>query len=346
MSIKFASHPHTILYQYDHSLKWSHLVADHQCTSFGQLFCTPVESSRILKLTQSNPGRVFAVAAFVGVTYDWALTFGQEVELIWRQRWSLITAVYLGARYIGILSAGLYILLNVPTISLTDTVSFIVFVVWDWMVVVVFAMLWVIIITRLHAMYQGSRRILIFLIVTFPAVNIFTGVVTLMITLHVSAEELILSGTYQCQSNYAHDIPLLASITWILVTVWEVLALCLAVWIAVKYFRDLRQQSAGGIIEVLMKTYVVYFASFVAVSFFHLILGLSPKSLIDNFVDASIVSGLLQILEVVQMSVLGPRLILGVREYHAKLVADSDAATGMTSITFQERVHISIGSGV
>jgi hypothetical protein len=56
--------------------------------------------------------------------------------------------------------------------------------------------------------------------------------------------------------------------------------------------------------------------------------------------------GLLQLLQVVQMFVLGPRLILGIREYHAKLVADSDAATGMTSIAFQERVHISTRNGV
>ncbi|KAG1744051.1 uncharacterized protein EDB91DRAFT_1124335 [Suillus paluster] len=37
----------------------------------------------------------FAVAASVGVIYDWALTFGQEVELVWRQRWSLMTIMYL-----------------------------------------------------------------------------------------------------------------------------------------------------------------------------------------------------------------------------------------------------------
>ncbi|KAG1905015.1 uncharacterized protein F5891DRAFT_1170574 [Suillus fuscotomentosus] len=137
------------------------------------------------------------------------------------------------------------------------------------------------------------------------------------------------------QLDDPHNIPLLASINWILVTVWEVLALCLAVWIAVKHFRELRQHSAGGIIEdcfmVLMKTHVVYFASFVAVSYFHLVLDFPPKSFIDNFLDASIISELLQILEVVQMSVPGPCLILGVWKYHAKLVADSDAATGTSA---------------
>lgn len=46
------------------------------------------------------------------------------------------------------------------------------------------------------------------------------------------------------------------------------------------------------------------------------------------------------------MFVLGPRLILGVREHYANLVANSDGGAAMTSIAFQERVHISTGGGV
>jgi hypothetical protein len=58
------------------------------------------------------------------------------------------------------------------------------------------------------------------------------------------------------------------------------------------------------------------------------------------------ITGILQIAEVVQMFVLGPRLILGVPEYYANLVANSDGGASMTSIAFQERVHISTGGGV
>ncbi|KAG2351972.1 hypothetical protein BDR07DRAFT_1440376, partial [Suillus spraguei] len=181
-------------------------------------------------------------------------------------------------------------------------------------------MLWVIIITRLHAMYQRSRKILIFLVVTSLAVNIFSGVVGIMLMMYVSGEELIISGTYQCSYNYV-DMLLLVFLTWIIGTVWEVLALCLAIWIAVKHFRELRQHSAGGIIgdcfTVLVKTHVLYFVSFVAVSVLHLIADLS--STVQNPPDIQIYSGVLSILEVVQMLVLGPRLILSIREYHAKL---------------------------
>ncbi|KAG2039684.1 hypothetical protein BDR03DRAFT_998577 [Suillus americanus] len=291
----------------------------------------------------------FFVAALVGVAYDWALTFGQEVELIWRQRWSLMTILYLTARYLGILFTSLDMLSSIPTILLTDAVSWISFAVWNWVTVLVFAMSWVIIITRLHAMYQGSRKILIFLIVTSLAEKTFNVVVAIMATIHTSGEELILSGTYKCSISYLGDILLLSPISWVLGTVWEVLALFLAIRIAVKHFRERRRHSARGIIEdcftVLIQTHALYFMSFVAVSCFRLTVNLSPTLIADqDSLETQVYYGLIQISTVMQMFVLGPRLILGVRDYHARLVADSDAATGMTSIAFQERVHISTGN--
>jgi hypothetical protein len=59
-----------------------------------------------------------------------------------------------------------------------------------------------------------------------------------------------------------------------------------------------------------------------------------------------IYEGIIQVIMNVQMFVLGPRLILSVREYHAKIVANSDAGHDMASIVFQEHIQISTGSGV
>ncbi|KAG2342489.1 hypothetical protein BDR05DRAFT_948872 [Suillus weaverae] len=258
----------------------------------------------------------FIVAASAGVMYDWVLTFGQEVELIW-------------VRYLGILYAVLMVLISVPTISITDACCFILYVAADWIGIFVTVMLGVIMIARLHAMYQRSRKVLIPLVVVFVAANIFLGVALAMTTRNVSGEEVILSGTYQCIIDFKGYFLLLDFITWILGTVWEVLALFLAVWIAVKHFHELRQRSAGGIINdcftVLMKTHMAYFPS---------VIGLSCLGLGSFFPPFS------------TMFVLGPRLILGVREYYAKLVTDSDAATGMASIVFQERVHVSTSNSV
>lgn len=63
----------------------------------------------------------FTVAASVGVIYDWALTFGQEVELFWNRRWSLMTVLYLSIRYVGLGYVILKMLTNVPTISISDS---------------------------------------------------------------------------------------------------------------------------------------------------------------------------------------------------------------------------------
>ncbi|KAG2355204.1 hypothetical protein BDR07DRAFT_557727 [Suillus spraguei] len=44
----------------------------------------------------------WTIAAGVVVLYDWVLTLGQEIELIWRKCWSPMTVLYLVIRYIGI----------------------------------------------------------------------------------------------------------------------------------------------------------------------------------------------------------------------------------------------------
>lgn len=138
----------------------------------------------------------------------------------------------------------------------------------------------VIMITRLHAMYSRSRKMLIFLVIFFLAVVITSGVITVIQSSHITGgklwwcleglqrvkltiqipEELVLSGTYLCDFKGASSN--LSAITWILGTVWEALALYLAVRIAMKHFRE--RLSTGSIIEdcftVLIKSHVFYFA--------------------------------------------------------------------------------------
>ncbi|KIK36857.1 hypothetical protein CY34DRAFT_810897, partial [Suillus luteus UH-Slu-Lm8-n1] len=174
--------------------------------------------------------------------------------------------------------------------------------------------------------------VLLFLVIIFLAVNIACVVLAAIALKIYVAEELILSGIHVCGGYSEGNFDLLASMVWMLNTVWEVLTLCLSVWIAVKHFRDMRRLgpstglTIGDCFRVLMKSHVLYFASFAGVSCFQLV-GVSPVFLNSN--------------SIVQMFVLGPRLILSVREYHAKLVAGSDADTSMNSIVFQEHVHIS-----
>ncbi|KAG2114870.1 hypothetical protein BD769DRAFT_1095612 [Suillus cothurnatus] len=293
----------------------------------------------------------WTVTAGVVVAYDWILTLEQEIELIWRQRWSLMTVLYLAIRYIGIPHSVANALPNIPFVSLLDAVSNITDYIRNGTNFVVTVMLGVVMIARLHAMYQRSGIMLIFLVTIFLAVNITCGVITAIGLKHSVAEELILSGMYTCTFEYEGDVQLLVSTIWILNIVWEVLALCLSVWIAVKHFRGLRRlgssigSTIGDCFRVLIQSHVLYFASFVGVYCLQFGL-LSPALVNSDSTGVQISVGALQILLSMQLFVLGPRLILSIREFNANLVADSDAEISMTSIVFQERVHVLTSSTV
>ncbi|KAG1748919.1 uncharacterized protein EDB91DRAFT_822471 [Suillus paluster] len=294
----------------------------------------------------------FSVAAFIVVVYDWALALGQEFDLVWRQRWSLMTILYLSVRYVGILYSAIAILrmppyirtfiysdrrhaATLPSVSVTNTVGTILCIAQWWMSAVVNAMIGVIIITRLHAMYQRSRKMLIFLVVIFLAKTITCGVISAMNSSRISGEELVLSGIHMC--NYNEDNEFLSAENLLVVAAWEVLTLCLAVWIAVKHFRELQRPWTGSTIgdcfTVLIKTHIFYFAAFTVVSCF--IFGLLSHGILKpTSVGAEMYLGVLRIFSFVQLFVLGPRLIIGVREYHATFMANFDAGTGMATIAF------------
>ncbi|KAG2101559.1 uncharacterized protein F5147DRAFT_310604 [Suillus discolor] len=268
-----------------------------------------------------------------------------------KQRWSLMTVLYLIIRYMGIPYAITDVPEPVPFGTLTDAVSNNMSYTINATNMLVYVMLGVIMIARLHAMYQRSRKMLIFLVTIFLVVNIASGVIMAILLTEQTSWVTLSSNTYICYYEYQGDVELLPSMNWIIYIVWEVLTLCLSLWIAVKHFRDLRRlesttgSTIGDCFKVLIQYHVLYFASFVCVSCLQFTY-LSPELQNSDSVQAQIIPGALKILLIVQMFVLGPRLILSVREYNAKLVADSDAETSMNSIVFQERVHISTSSTV
>ncbi|KAG0695169.1 hypothetical protein DFH29DRAFT_1083460 [Suillus ampliporus] len=324
----------------------------------------------------------FVVASSTAVVYDWALTLGQELELVWRQRWSLMTVLYICVRYAGILysvyvsklnkltldfankaslTISMNMLWNLP-ISITDVVGVrhsaglflqrndcisctTIYFIRLWTPVVVNAMLGVIMTTWIHAMYQRSTKIRVVLIIVLLVCTIASGVMTGMGNKNISGEELILSGNHLCATEYTDTRSVrLNDKTLIPTVVWEIIAFFVAAWIIIKHFCELRRLSTGstlgGCFGVLIKSHVRYFVAFAAMSCFNFG-SLSPKITNSSSVGSAIYSGVFQIAQAVQMFVLGPRLILSVREYHAKLVGRFDEGTGMTTIIFQSLGHLS-----
>jgi len=279
----------------------------------------------------------FAVVYFTVVVYDWALTFGQEFELVWKQRWSFVTVLYICVRYMGLSYSVIIVLWSFP-FSITDTDCLVVYFISAWIPIVVNAMLGVIMMIRIYAMYGRPKKMLVFLVIVLLSSTIASGVMTAIGNVGVSAEELVLFGYHACLGEFDTNQKDLNNETLIPTTIWEILAFILAVWIVIKHFHQLRQSPTGSTIgdcfTVLIQSHTFYFAVFAIVACFSLGL-LSTYIRYSWSVGSAVYVGVLGIGQVLQMFVLGPRLILSIREYHAKLVAMSDEGISMMSIDFQ-----------
>ncbi|KAG1880792.1 hypothetical protein F4604DRAFT_1747929 [Suillus subluteus] len=210
--------------------------------------------------------------------------------------------------------------------------------IWTWTPVVVNAMLGVIMTIRIRAMYQQSKKMLVFLVVTLLASTVASSAMTVMANIGILAEEFIISGYHVCLINNNTDQMDLGLERFISTAIWEIVAFVLAVWVVIKHLRELRQSSTGPTVRdcfmVLTKSHAFYFIALAAVAC--LSLGtLSSNIMYSLSVGNALYSTVLQIAQVLQMFILGPRLILSIREYHANLVTMSDEGTVMTSIHFQ-----------
>jgi hypothetical protein len=289
----------------------------------------------------------FAVASSVVVVYDWVLTFGQEFELVWKQGWSFMNMLYISVRYVGILYAVINFLGNVPSPNTNIGCNFFYFL-QAWTPVAVNAMLGVIMMTRIYAMYQQSKPILILLTVALLASTITSAVILGMGNIGISGEEFVVSGYHIClvqistaKMNLNHEMVIPTAI-------WEILALFLAVWIVIKRFHEMRRSPTGSTIgdcfTMLIKSHVLYFLGFAAVACFNLG-DLSRSLLHSTAVAADIFAGILRVARVLQMFVLGPRLLLSVREYHTKIMVKSEGGTGMSAIAFEAGYVPTDGTG-
>ncbi|KAG2032379.1 hypothetical protein BDR03DRAFT_970189 [Suillus americanus] len=262
-----------------------------------------------------------------------------------------MTILYLSLRTAGILYTVVSLLCtSLPSISVTDAGCTILALSQTWLSFIINTILDVIIIARLYAMYQQSGQMLVFLVAMFLAMTIACGVITAMLERnHFSYEEFVFSGTYQCVGNNVGNDQLLIATTWILGLVWEFLALSLAIWITVKRSRELRQWKIEDRFLALMKTQVLYFAAFIVTTCLNLGAILSPTISTSTSVGVEVYSGVFIVLQFVQMFVLGPRLILSVREYNTKLMANPDTDIGLQLLSRSahttSQVAVVYGSG-
>lgn len=219
-----------------------------------------------------------------------------------------------------------------------------------WTIFIVNPMLSVIMIARLHAMYQRSRKMLIFLVVAHASITIPCAVIGIIGSIHAPTRVTLLDGI-QCIIEVDKGEQLWLLEVYVLATVWHLLTLGLAIWNFAEHFRELQPLSTGRTFIgdcsiVLMKTHLLYFAFFTAACGLNIGL-LSPAVLDVSRLEAQIYRGILELVTLFQMFVVGPRLILSVRECHAEfLVQSEEGIFELPAIASQDPLQVPISTNV
>ncbi|GBE78997.1 hypothetical protein SCP_0201940 [Sparassis crispa] len=177
-------------------------------------------------LTLLQRSDLSSVAALTWLVYDISITLEQEVDFIWRARWSLPKFLYIAARYYGLFNLAFYIHVS---LSLTVSENFSVHLhsisckPWVWFNAFSNSVFFtttvnLLFVIRIHAIYEKKRIMLAFLLFLFFAEFIIEVVCTTLIVRSVTVEErpsgLPIRG---CTSTSAPDWTLAAWIPCLIV---------------------------------------------------------------------------------------------------------------------------------
>ncbi|KAF8509671.1 hypothetical protein JB92DRAFT_2944614 [Gautieria morchelliformis] len=112
------------------------------------------------------PTKYGAVAALAMLTYDYAITFDDEFEFVWKRRWSLGKILFIFHRYFGLLSL-LSVVMGAVFMHGPVCNGLIWWTITSEVIAIVTAE--IILILRIYAVYNCSRRLLLVMIVFLVA---------------------------------------------------------------------------------------------------------------------------------------------------------------------------------
>ncbi|KII95799.1 hypothetical protein PLICRDRAFT_34750 [Plicaturopsis crispa FD-325 SS-3] len=201
--------------------------------------------------------RICQLAAMCATIYDHFLSLDQEVELIWKRKWSYSKILFLIIRYIGeaVLIANAVVFLSTD-ISRSVCRQYTIFQASASSVILL--LMQVTLQWRIHAMYRESRKILVFLCICF-SVEIISMCVLLGLRMGTEialSEPLGLPGVHICSFT---KVPHFVYGFWIAVIAFETVLFSLALWVAIQHVWQVGTWSASHILHVLLRDSFSYF---------------------------------------------------------------------------------------
>ncbi|EIW79543.1 hypothetical protein CONPUDRAFT_82934 [Coniophora puteana RWD-64-598 SS2] len=272
------------------------------------------------------------VAMTALVIYDYLLHLDNESSYIWQTNFSFVTGLYIMLRYVGIAYAvyehSIIRLLTLAENFTTESlfVSHILFVCSETMQVLILLALHSLMIMRLHAMYQRSMKVLVFLIGCFIVeMGIFFSatVFQLLPSSGIVEIKLILSNNSFCSFSSVNmeRLPIVdrlnsANVGSILAV--EVIMVLLSLYQFTRHIQDSIQgrqglsrkaltRSAGSFFSILVKDNVLYFLLALSTTSVTLKMNNIPRT------TSAFLTVLDSVLEALTLTIIGPHMILSVR---------------------------------
>ncbi|KAF9230575.1 hypothetical protein BU15DRAFT_83455 [Melanogaster broomeanus] len=255
------------------------------------------------------------------ISHDYILTFSNEVEYVWNRPWTLVSAMYLVLRYLGLL---------VAMVQAFSTAMFL-FTIWGGIIFSI--VIHLVFMLRVYAMYNRSRTVLGILLFVYIPTMIFLLVLLGIINnpkTHVSITDVEVVNMELCASSYNVGTELIISMR-VLSTVINGVLCSFAVVQFIRYSLEMHKVlgkwQSNRYMKLLVHESILYFV---------MVLLLNIMTLIQSLATLSgTVQVVLEALSGLPPYIVGPHLILSVREFHSRILGEHiDSGFGLDSQRF------------
>ncbi|KAH7903663.1 hypothetical protein BJ138DRAFT_1167787 [Hygrophoropsis aurantiaca] len=298
----------------------------------------------IYELQMQQVVNYLAAAGGALVLYDQVLTFSQEVDLIWNRQWSYMTALYFIARYSGDLLvigyAAMYMCINW---TYSGFVS--IYLAVNWANNIFLLTMQAILVIRVYALFNRSKKVLIFLATFY----VLQAIATIAITGLIANKRVL-------DKSFTYAGPALGSVVQgfvtnfptflltaerdnsILSVVFDSILLCFALWAFGKHALEAKTLNKGWSINVLVRTVVADHLLYFVCNLIWLSLALATTNAGDSYTILGILVNDLSILSATLVVVAGPRMVISLRTIENKTRGEGETLEGeMSTIRFGVR---------
>jgi len=245
------------------------------------------------------------------ISYEYLLLFEKEVKYVWKKQWSLMSCLYLVVRYLGLFLAllsgcwgGLFYISEAPCYALV--------VLLEWGYSVYFYFAEAILIWRIYALYNRSKRLLYVLLGFFlpiVALSIGTDIYLYSRRSTFSVVEIVTPNATYCQASFNVG-PMVMIYTSIPIICFDIFLVVLVAAILVKHLKERRK------IKMRPNTYVILIARYHIMYF---ILNLTNQIVLTMmWAEISIpVMSFSELFMGAAPFIIAPRLIISIWDTHA-----------------------------